>query len=232
MTSSNFPDGVTNASEETVFGRMTFPDPTAYHTYFNDFDVYTAGDWVVTETNAGATQALTAGNGGLLLITNTAADNDLVELQKTPAAFTLAAGKRAWFSAKFQLSDVTQNDLMVGLVVVNTDPINTPPTDGIYFLSADGVATAQIICRKNATTGSIAATVPGLTLVNATQVALQWYYDGAGKLFYGYNGNQVGVLDVSNYFPDTGLTVTFAMQAGEIGAETATVDYLFAALER
>lgn len=230
MPNTNFPDGVTNANSENVFGQLMFPDPTAFATYFNDFYTYTAGDWVVTETDAGATQALTAGEGGLLLLTNTATDNDLLLLQKTPAQFTLNSGKKSWFSAKFALSDVTQNDLIVGLVIVNTDPINTPPTDGIYFLSADGAATVSIICRKNATTGSTSASCG--SLVNATQATLQWYYDGAGKLYFGKDGVGLGVLDVASYFPDTGLTVTFGMQAGEAGAETATLDYLFAAQQR
>ena len=233
MTTTNYPDGVTNASSEGVFGQMMFEDPTRFHTYFNDFDQFVAADWTVLETQAGATQALTAGNGGLLLLTNTATEDDLCGVQKTPANFALNSGKKAWHATKFQASDVTQNDLLVGLVIINATPIATPPTDGIYFLSADGAATVQIICRKNATTGSISATVTGLTLANATDVVLQWYYDGAGKLFYGFNGTQVGVLDVANYFPDaTNLAPMLVLQAGEAGAETMTVDYTYTVVER
>lgn len=230
MTSTNLPGGLTNAVLGSAFQNLPYNDPTLFHTYFNDFDTYTAGDWVVTETDAGATQALTAGNGGLLLVTNTATDNDLVSLQKTPAGFALTAGKQAWFSARLAMSDVTQNDMQVGLVIVDTSPFDA--TDGIYFQSDDGAATVSIYCRKNATTGSTSASAIA-TLANNTFAVLQWYYDGAGKLFYGVNDVQLGVMDVASYLPDaTNLTVSFSMAAGEAGAETMTVDYLFASVER
>lgn len=231
MTTTNFPDGVTNAQLNSAFTDMMMPDPTLLHTYWNDFDVYTAGDWVVTETDAAATEALTAGNGGLLLITNTAADNDLVLLQKTPAAFAFTANKRAWFSARFQVSDATESDVQFGIVIVDTTPLDA--TDGIYFQKDDGAATVDLYVRKNATTGSNKKSAVA-TLVAATNITLQWYYDGAGRLFYGVNGALVGSMDASStYLPDaTNLTVSMALQNGEAVAKTMTVDYVFAAFER
>lgn len=229
MTTTNFPNGVTNANVEALFGQMTFPDPTLFHTYFNDFDTYTAGDWVVTETGAGGTQELTAGNGGLLLLTSDVLDNDGMVLQKTPAGFALDSTKKAWFSARLAMEKATQSDLQVGLVIVDTTPLDA--TDGIYFEKLDGTAVVSIVCRKNATTGSTTATVA--TLAAATQTVFQWYYDGAGKLYYGMNGTVAGVLDATSYFPDaTNLTVSMAFFNGEAGAATMTVDYVFAAVER
>ena len=229
MTTTNFPNGVTNANVEGVFGQMMQPDPTLLHTYFNDFDTFTAGDWVITETGAGGTQALTAGNGGLLLITSDALDNDGNVLQKTPAAFAMSAGKKCWFSARLAMEKAVQSDLQVGLVIVDTTPLDA--TDGIYFEKLDGTATVSIICRKNATTGSTSASVG--TLVAATQTVLQWYYDGNGKLYYGMDGVGIGVMDVTSYLPDaTNLTVSIAAFNGEAGAATTTVDYVFAAMER
>lgn len=232
MATTNLPGGMTNALLNSVFGlALPFNDPTLFHTYFNDFDVYTAGDWVVTETDAAATQALTAGDGGLLLITNTAADNDAVTLQKTPAAFAFSATKQAFFRTRFKASDVTQNDFQFGIVIVDTTPLDA--TDGIYFQSDDGVATVDVYVRKNATTGSNKASAV-TTLVNDTFITLEWYYDGAGRLYYGSNNVILGSMDASStYLPDaTNLTVSFTVQAGEAGAETMTVDYLFAAFER
>lgn len=229
MTTTNFPDGVTNANVEEVFGQMVFPDPTLFHTYFNDFDTYVAGDWVVTETGAGGTQALTAGNGGLLLLTSDALDNDGMVLQKTPAAFALAVGKKAWFGCRFAMEKATESDLQVGLVIVDTTPLDA--TDGIYFEKLDGTATVSIVCRKNATTGSTSAAVA--TLAAATQTEFQWYFDGVDKLYYGVNGTLIGVINTTNYLPDaTNLTVSMAFFNGEAGAATMTVDYVFAAVER
>lgn len=227
---TRFPGGVTNVGQDTIFADLLQSDPTLYHLYFNDFDTYTAGDWVVTETDAGATQALTAGDGGLLLVTNTAADDDLVALQKTPASWTFTAGKKAFFSCRFKVSDATQSDLAIGLQVIDTTPLDV--TDGIYFLKADGAATVDIICRKNASTGSTSAT--GIaTLADDTFITLAWYYDGVSKVLYSVNGTVGGSLDGSStYLPDTTCAVSFALQNGEAVAKTMTVDYLFAAKER
>lgn len=227
---TRFPFGVTNAGQDTAFADLTMSDPTLYHTYFNDFDTYTAGDWVVTETDAGATQALTAGDGGWLLITNTAADNDLVALQKTPAAFAFTAGKKTFFSARLKVSNATQCDFVVGLQVVDVTPLDV--TDGVYFLKADDAATVSIICRKDASTGSTSASAIA-TLADDTFVTLAWYYDGVDKIVYAVNGSVLGSLAATSAFlPDAICTVSFALQNGSAAARTMTVDYIFVAEER
>jgi hypothetical protein len=209
---------------------MVQPDPTLFHTYFNDFDTYVAGDWTVTETDSGATQALTAGDGGLLLITNTAANDDLVALQKNPAAFTFTAGKKTFFRCRFKVSDATQSDVVFGLQVVDTTPLDV--TDGIYFVKADGVATVNFICRKDASTGSTTASAVA-TLADDTFVELGFYYDGQSRVAYEVNGSVLGSLDASSTFlPDAICTVSFALQNGEAVAKTMTVDYVYVAKER
>lgn len=230
ISNTRFPYGVTNVGETNLFADMVQPDPTLFHTYFNDFDTYTAGDWVVTETDSGATQALTAGDGGLLLVTNTAADDDLVALQKTPAAFTFTAGKKTFFRCRFKVSDATQSDLVFGLQVVDITPLDV--TDGVYFLKADGSTAISVICRKNATTGSTSASSIA-TLANDTFITLGFYYDGESKVQYEVNGSVVGALDgSSSYLPDTTCTISFALQNGEAVAKTMTVDYVYVAKER
>lgn len=230
ISNTRFPYGVTNVGETNLFADMVQNDPTLFHQYFNDFDTYTAGDWVVTETDSGATQALTAGDGGLLLITNTAADNDLVALQKTPAAFTFTAGKKTFFRCRFKVSDATQSDLVFGLQVIDTTPLDV--TDGIYFLKADGSTAVSVVCRKNASTGSTSASSIA-TLADDTFITLGFYYDGESKVAYEVNGSVVGSLDASSsYLPDTTCTVSFALQNGEAVAKTMTVDYVYVAKER
>ena len=227
---TRFPNGVTNVADNALFADMAQLDPTKFHTYFNDFDTYAAADWTVTETQAGATQALTAGDGGLLLLTNTAADDDLVALQKNPAAFTFTAGKKTFFSCRFKVSDATQSDVVIGLQVVDATPLDV--TDGVYFLKSDGAATVNVICRKNATTGSTSASSIA-TLANDTFIELGFAYDGEGKVYYEVNGNVVGSLDASSsYLPDTTCTVSFAIQNGEAVAKTMTLDYIYVAKER
>jgi hypothetical protein len=227
---TRFPYGYTNAGQDSIFADLTMSDPTLYHEYFNDFNNYSAGDWVVTETDSAATQATTAGDGGWLLVTNTAADNDLVALQKTPAAFSFTAGKKAFFSARLKVSNATQCDFVMGMQVVDTTPLDV--TDGVYFLKADDAATLDIVCRKDATTGSTSASAIA-TLADDTFVTLAWYYDGAGKIAYAVNGTVLGALTATSaYLPDTICTVSFALQNGNAVVRTMTVDYIYAAFER
>lgn len=223
LTTTRLPSGVTTVGVEHIFANFPAPVPTNMLGYFNDFFTYTAGDWVVTETTAAATEALTAGNGGQLLVTNTATNDSLVALQKTPAMVLMDSTKQTWFSARFKVSEATEIDVVMGMQVVDTTPLDV--TDGIYFLKADGAATYDIICRKNATTGSTSATAVG-SIAADTFIVLQWYYDGAGYLYYGANGTLLGSLSVASYFPDTDLTVSFGIQNGDSNARTMTVDWV------
>ena len=228
---TRFPSGLTNNGPDDILAALLDADPTKMHVYFNDFNDYTAGDWTVTETDGSATEATTAGDGGLLLITNTAADNDAVVMQKTPAAFAMTAGKQAWFKVKFKVSDATQSDIQFGVVIVDTTPLDA--TDGIYFIKNDDAATVDFIVRKNATTGSTIATSVA-TLSNNTYVTLGWYYDGISLVQYSVDDVIKGAVSgTSAFLPDaTNLTVSMMIQNGEAVAKTMTVDYIFAAVER
>ncbi len=218
---TRFPSGVTNAAPGTPLGMLGTPDRTKFHEFWDDFDTYTAADWTVTETGT-ATQALTDADGGVLLITNSAADDDASFSQKVGESFLMEAGKPAWFTCRFQASDATQSDIQIGLIITDTTPLDA--TDGIYFLKSDGAATISIVCRLNATTGSTTATVGTLTAATMTQ--LSWYYDGKSTLSYFLNADQVGSLSTTGFLPDTELTVSYGLQNGEAVGKTLSLDYL------
>ena len=224
---TRFPNGVTNVGEDSPFADLAMPAPTLFHTYMEDFDYYAAGDWTVTETDSGATQALTDGDGGLLLITNTAADNDLVSLQKVGESFRFAAGKKLFFEARLKVSDATQSDIVVGLQLTDTTPLDV--TDGVFFIKADGVATVNLRVEKNntATTASSVA-----TMADDTFIRLGFYYNGSDAVQYFVNGTLGGSMAVTNLPDDEDLTVTLSIQNGEAVAKTMTVDYVFVSKER
>ena len=230
---TRFVNGITNVAENNILADFGMLDPTKWIVFFDDFLRYNAADWVITTTEAGAgdaTEALTDINGGALLITNDAADNDNDFFQKVGECFRLSSGKRAFFKARFKTSDATQSDIVFGLQVTDTSPLDV--TDGIYFLKEDGAATVDLYCRKDATTGSNKADDIA-TLANDTFVELAWYYDGEGTVYYAVDGVVKGSMTASSsYLPDTELTVSFGIQNGEAVAKTLTVDYVFAALER
>lgn len=230
---SRFPSGLNTAARgDLAMWNFLAPDPTKMHVYFNDFDTYLASDWVITTVEAGvgaATEALTDVDGGALLITNDAADDDSDFFQLVGESFLLATGKKSWFKTRFKTSDATQSDIVFGLQIRDTTPLDV--TDGIYFLKSDGAATASFICGKDATTGrSTSAAVT--TLVTDTFTEWAWYFDGRAGLTAYVNDVPVVSIDPTNYFPDTELTVSFGIQNGEAVAKTLTVDYLLAAKER
>jgi hypothetical protein len=224
---TRFPNGVTNVGEDSPFADLSMPVPTLFHTYFEDFDYYTAGDWTVTETQAGATQALTDGDGGLLLITNTAADDDLVSLQKVGESFRFASGKKLFFEARFKVSDATQSDFVVGLQITDTTPLDV--SDGVFFIKADGSTSVSLVVEKN---GTATTTASVATAANDTFIRLGFYYDGASAIEYFVNGVTRGTSVTTNLVDDEDLTPTFAIQNGEAVAKTMTMDYIFVAKER
>lgn len=223
------PAGITNVRPTDPLAMFGMLDPTKWITYFNDFHEYLAGEWTITATGAGTT-ALTDINGGAILLTNAAADNDNRFHQKVGEGFLLAANKQAFFKTRFKVSDATESDVVIGLQVTDTTPLDV--TDGIYFLKADGAATIDFICRKDASTGSNSDTAIA-SLVSDTFITLAWYFDGVSTVKYYVDGLLDGeVSGSSTYLPDTELTISFGIQNGEAVAKTMTLDYVFAALER
>ncbi len=222
-----YPNGITNAARNTTMWDFGSMDPTKYHIYFNDFDTFVAGDWTVTETGAGGTVALTDVDGGAVLLTNDAGASDAEYLQKVGESFLLEAGKQAWFKTRVKASHATTADIVVGLQVTDTTPLDA--TDGIYFLKAAAGTSWSLVSRLNATTGSTTASAIATCVAN-TFMSLGWHYDGKGNLKYFIDDVHTGTISVgTTYLPDTELTVSFGMLGASI---TATFDYILAAKER
>jgi hypothetical protein len=224
---TRFPNGVTNVGEDSPFADLAMPAPTKFHTYYEDFDYYVAANWTVTETQAGATQALTDGDGGLLLITNTAADNDLVALQKVGESYRFASGKELFFEARLKVSDATESDVVIGLQITDATPLDV--SDGVFFIKADGSTSVSLLVEKN---GTATTTSSVATMANDTFISLGFYYDGASSIQYFVNGVVKGTSVTTNLPDDEDMTVSIALQNGEAVAKTMTVDYVFVAKER
>lgn len=232
MPTTNFTKGVNNITAQNILGQMIQLDPTQMHTFFNDFDEYYAVNWTVTKTQAGATQALTNVDGGVLLLTNSAADDDIVALQKVGESFKFEAGKKLFFKARFAVSDATQSDLVIGLQITDTTPLAV--TDGVYFRKDDGDANLDFVVVKDSTASTATAIA---TVVNATYITVGFYYNGVDEVVYAASTNSLnptvlGKLATTNLPNDEELTISFGIQNGEAVAKTMSVDYIFAAKER
>lgn len=221
--------GISNVRKDMPLGMMGQLDPTKFHTYFNDFDTYVVGDWTITTTEAGAgsaSEALADEQGGVLLITNDAADNDADFFQKIGESFKMVAGKKAWFKARFKVSDATQSDFVMGLQITDTTPLAV--SDGIWFQKDDGDTQLDFhVANSSAQTDQ--ANVH--TMADATYVEVAWYYNGDDEIQVFVDDAVVATVATTN-LPATELTVSFGIQNGEAVAKTMSIDYIFVAKER
>lgn len=225
---TNFENGVNNRRAGDIFGAMKQMDPTRFHTFFEDFDYFTAGDWTITDVGS-ATQALTDADGGVLLITNAAADDNSSFFNKVGESFLFEASKQLFFSARVAISDALQSDALMGLQITDTTPIDA--TDGVFFLKADGSAAVSLIARKNGVDVSLSD--GGLVLVDDTFFDISFFWDGIDRIWAGVNGTAVAVMTPGASLPDDEvLTVSFGIQNGEAVAKTMSVDSIFVAKER
>lgn len=231
---TRFPGGVNASSEGTIWGgSMPFPDPTLFHIFDDDFDYYLATDWTVT---GAGTAALAAGNNGQILLTNSAADDAIQQIQKVPAAFlpVFNTGKRFFMKAIFQLADVVQSDFAIGIQIANVSGTDLAvATDGIFFLKTDGAATIAFYVRQANVAANSVDSGAIATLVNATNVEVNCFYDGGDRVYYGVNGTVLGYVTVSSaIWPNIVMAPIAALRNGEAVAKTATIDKLYVAQER
>lgn len=224
---THFTAGVTNASKFSALGLSGSPSPTFNHQYFDDFDTYTAGHWTVTEQGS-ATQALTSGDGGLLLITNAAADNDSTEMQLTIGTFTYDASKDLFFGIRFQVNDATQSDIAVGLANIDTTVIDGT-NDAVYFTKADGTTSVSFGVGND---GTFTTATGVATLADATNMELAFAYNSNDGLFHYYVDGVDSGTSVTTNAPDANLAPTICIQNGATAAKTMTIDYVWAAKKR
>ena len=225
--------GNTVASEQKKHQPMFAPYPSdqTFYMYHNDFFTYNSGDWTITTTEAGtgsASEAVTSSAGGALLLTNAAGDNDLDFLQLKGEGFKLSTSKKAYFSARFKVNDVDQSDFVMGLGITDTTPLDT--TDGVFFISADGDAGLDFLVEKD---NSATTTEDVATMADDTFITTTWFIDpDASKVYYSINNAKPVGVAITNLPDDEELTVSFGIQNGEASAQTMTIDYVVAAVER
>jgi hypothetical protein len=199
-------------------------DPLVGHVFFDDFhDFKLSGTdigWTRTATGAG-TSVISDAACGVLLNTNAAADNDMIQIQWNSEIFLPAASKPLWFEARVKVSDATQSDMYVGLAVLDTSIVVSEPSDGIWWRKNDGDALLDFATVGTST--ETASTSQG-TLVDDTWVRLGFFHNGNGSV-YSYINGVLKATHTTN-IPATELTPSFAIQNGEGVAKTGSVDYI------
>lgn len=226
---TRFPNGATNVAETDPMCDFKAPSPVKYAMFFDDFFTFTVAQWTVNETQAGATQVPGNGDGGVLSMVNTAANNDLNSIQLTTTVLTLDPSKDAVVKCRAKLDDATLGVLLIGLAVVDASPIASLPTDGAWFYKAAAATTVAFNVSKT----SVVSSVKVGSMANDTFVDMtaQWNSASVEWLVY-FNGAAAGRIAGSTNFPLVPLTVTIALANGSGVARTMTTDYVLCAKER
>lgn len=235
---THFPNGISNRTKGHPLFNYPYLDPSKYYTYFDDFFEYHSGIYTITTTEAGsgsASEEITSGAGGQLLITNDNADNDLDFFQLKGESFKWDSSKRMFFSARFKTNDATQSEIVMGLQITDTTPLDV--TDGIFFLKIDGDTQPDLIIEKD--NSSSLSVLEMDAMEDDTFVTLSFEYDPldvatGGAVFRAYQDDvQVGeITGTTNAPDDEELTISFGIQNGEAAAKTLTIDFILVAVER
>ena len=200
------------------------PDSFGFREDFVGTDVATnvVPGWTCTLVNA-STVTLGTTSGGHLILTTAGADNDGVNAQMDGESFEITTGQNlTYFGVKFQASEATQSDFLVGLSITDTDALGAI-TDGIYFDKLDGATTIQFVTEKTSTETTSASVG---TFAATTDIVLEFYWDGTTA--YGLVNGVLKATSITNIPNTEALTPTVHFLTGDNAAETMTVDWVSA----
>jgi hypothetical protein len=248
LTVTRFPNGVNNQPENSIFGgSCPFPGALDHALFDDDFYEFFTSQWTVTETQAGATQALlNPGDGGLVALVNTAADNDLNSIQRVAAgvtgeSWTLIPTKKTWGRFRVGIDSVLLCDFVAGLMITDTTPLAV--SDGLFFRKPEASAVISLVSCKNGTESlltvgnAIAATV-AVTGLQTNFMNLDFFWDGGGltdgRLYGALNGVIGGFSQpgVASFNDDEAMTICFAVQNNTAVARTMWCDRALIIQER
>lgn len=227
---ARFPSGVTNVPVRDPLYMLPDRDPSRIIEYWDDFHLYTAAQWTVTETQSAATQEVNTGaSGGILLLTNATGTTDVNQIQLVNETFKLSSGKQFWLKTRFALTATLANfGGLIGLAITDTTAV-AGVSDGIFFRKPTGSSTLSAVLCKNST-----ETTQSLgTMVSGTYVTAAMYYDGKSSVECWLDGAKIGTVATTNLCDDEELAITIASVNATTGAANVLAcDYVYAALER
>ena len=151
-------------------------------------------------------------------ITTDNADNDGGSYQLLGEDFVFDADHEIYCALQCTINDVDQTDLLFGLCITDT-ALLAAMTDGVYFRSVDGSTDIDIFAEKNSTEtagGSVG------TLVDATAIYLEFYWDGNGLEAF-INGSSIYNAVPANIPDDEALRLSIEFLTGEAIANTLDV---------
>lgn len=225
---TRYQNGVTNHSEDGVFGSLPVPDQARMHGFVDDFDKYTAAQWVVGGVGTPVAPLLVAGDGGILSLTNTAASGDNNWIQQLVTSWTFVAGKRVFFKALAQVDDATLAVFSFGLQIAVAGNNFLTPADGVFIRKPAADTNVYLVSRV----GGVETLSAALGVVAAgTQFNLEFAYDGAGNIVAGLNGVAKASITPAA-ITAVPLKITAGIQNGSAVVRVGLVDQLACYKER
>lgn len=227
---TRWPGGVNDATEDGAYSRFAGLRPFRYYTWINDFDRYVSTDWVLTETDAGSTEAIVSGTGGILAITNVSAGaTDEASIQWAGGAgavrptFAWDSTKDMLLAARFKLSDATNAACLIGIASTDTTPVASLPTNGIYFYKAGGATSLIASARKAGTSTSVTLGA----MADDTYVDVVFRFDSNTETWQAFlNNAMIGSFSTSSVSPTAALAVTIGLLNASAAAHVLSVDWL------
>ena len=228
---TRFSNGVSTNDAQYLWGNYPLPAPftssgsslTGVAEYANDF-VSSVAEYTVSGSSS--TFALTAGNGGLAILTP-GGTTTATAAYKTASNVAFVAGNQLWFNTRFKASAVSSTkSFYVGLRA------GSSANDGIWFSKAASSTSVNLVSVVNSTTTTLVTGVA--TAAADTYLNLGLYYNGTDILVF---SNDVMVARVSApTIGSSGTTLTSAnlgpvMQITPTATDTLTVDYIAASVE-
>lgn len=188
----------------------------------------------VDDTGIAATAAIADELGGVLLLTNGAADNDSWEAQWRAETIDLnALGKTVWIFGRFKLSEATQSDFFFGAAIRDTTFI-AGVSDGYFFRKDNGDTNTDIVIAKDASTFPDDYTQTNAVATMDTdwhEYAIRVQTDattlGTATFTYYVDGTPVGGAIQTTSAPcDEVLALSFGLQNGSAASRNLRCDYI------
>jgi hypothetical protein len=249
-TPSRYPYGVTDRPRSHApLEKFPILDPTKYVHFYDDFTSATIAASGVTGWHGDAVGTpvalvVTDAHGGIATTEtgNMADDNSCYQWGTNTTVheiFKLQAGKKCWLRVKFKTEDADKDKFMIGLHIAADDVTGTEPSDQFVFRSGATPDALQFAVGK---TNSTEVTASLGTLADDTFVICTAYYDGGG-LVYVWRESSDGVVANSgtcvvtsstagDLMPDTEMTVGFAIECTDTGADLLSLDFIEVLCER
>ncbi len=255
---TRLPAGLATSPPPYFYNSFPRNTPPEMFVFFDDFYRYAAGDWTVTSAGGGSS-ALTDYVGGALLLTTGGTETNTQGNMLTTKCMAFESNCRVWFSVNAALSDATQTTFLAGIAdtfadATTTDGVYFSKVDGsttmnLLITNTGTSTTIPVGTMADATeyafsffydaapspTLYIYSTIPYTdgSLTGPTAFG-QPYFQGGAACVASANANggtsSTGAYVLTNLpAAATKLRPGVLLITGETGANTATLDYLFAA---